>query len=767
LRHDMSFTWQEQISKGIPLEGGLRKRCFLVKEGREKLVYSLWPTDSLSEEKIKQTIKWELMARARGVPARHWQKLDGSWLKKIRFERKIYWLGIGNYLPGQIYYDLAPGQLYAAGRKLAFLHQSFRRLNNKTLLHLDFARGNLLFNKKKEVAGILDFEEAGWGIVEKDLACSLSFFVVDNGQLADNQIWGNFLKGYTDGGGDFNYDKIKRFYFHYLKVRAEENNQKAFLLLARERLRKIQERIKAKLLKKTDLEQFLKKHQDKRIVFLVGAFELLHWGHLKFLKKAKSLGDTLVVGVASDQSRRRLKGEPYPLISERTRAETLAYFDSVDAVVIVTEDSVRKELQYLKPKIFYAIADDWKQGIRKMEEAESVRSWGGKVIKTLYLSPRISSSQMTEKVALLKIKQVLFGKKIRQPMLKLRKNRRIPKEVKFPDLEKLEKRLHQQNKTIVFASLTADLFHLGHARFIQKAKSLADFLVIGVPSNESVTALKGPGRPIIDERARALVLSELNFVNKVVIFDERTVFGCLQKLKPDVFFTVKEDWNTGLLSSPEAHLVRSYGGKIARSERQAPYLSASKMIDKAAGEIIQKKFSALIKTAAETPILDADGFDPHHPQVQLAAREKGFYDQVLASVAKRGKCVFCDLKEKYIIASRDGIVLTVALFPYIDGHLLVIPRRHLLTIDQLNPGEISMIFDMVGRGKKILNQGLGIENYWIILREGNGIKAGKSVDHLHFHLIPYNSTVVKMGNKKLTSTPLKMAQTLKKQWKNI
>ncbi|MBM3208844.1 adenylyltransferase/cytidyltransferase family protein [Candidatus Shapirobacteria bacterium] len=754
----MAQSYFHQIKSGVPLSGGLRKRCLLVEEGGEKKVFCLWPKGSLTKQRIKRTIKLELLARKKGLPCRLWEKIGDDFLKDFSFEGKDYWLGKGNYLPGKPAETWAPRYLTSAGKMLARLHRVFRISPKLTLLHLDFARANMLFDEKARVTGILDFEEAEEGEAEKDLACSLSFFVVDNPKVKEGEIWRSFLGGYQKGGGKYDYVKMRKYFSSFLAKRMEEKNP--FLQKAKERLAEFRQRVEKKILKSEDLENSAKQNKSKKIVFNVGAYELLHYGHLEFLQKARSLGDLLIIGVASDESRRRLKGEPYPLISDRTRAETLAHFDFVDGVVIVTEDDVTAELKKLKPQIFYTTAKDWQDGTRKLEEKEMVEKYGGRVIQEKYFSPSISSSQMVEKVALLKMKQVLWSKVKRAPLLKIKK-KKIVKEIKFADLDRLRTDCRQQSKTIVFTSLTADLFHLGHARFIQKAKSLGDVLVVGVPSNESVTALKGIGRPIVDERARALVLSLLPWVDKVVIFDERTVLGSLQKLRPDVFFTINDDWNTGFISSPEARFMKEIGGKIVRSEMQAPYLSASKMIDKAAGELIQKKFASLINAARTTPVLDADGFDPYTAQTQLAAREKGFYDKVLAEVEKRGRCVFCDLKEKYLIAEKNGVVLTVALFPYIDGHLLIIPRRHVERLGELNEKEQETIFYLEKYGAKILKERLGVENIWILLREGEGIKAGKTVNHFHVHLIPYDQEVIKMGEKRLTMEPIVMAKKLR------
>ncbi|MFC1790464.1 adenylyltransferase/cytidyltransferase family protein [Patescibacteria group bacterium] len=760
----MKREFLKLLEKGIPLHGGLRKRCFLIKNNQEKWVFSLWPEGSLSSERIRQTIKKELLVKEKGLPARQWEKIGGRWLIRIWYHQRRYWLGVGNYLPGQTSLKWSGAHLQTAGQMLARLHNTFRKRDGNTLIHLDFARGNVLFDKEARVIGILDFEESVWGKVEKDLGCSLSFLVVDNSWQETSKIWGDFLKGYTEGGGSFDYDRVKKHYQTFLRKRMKDSPKKAFIQLARQRLETLQGEIKAKIFSQDELTIGVRKQWGKRVVFTVGSFELLHWGHLEYLERAKAAGSFLVVGVTSDKSRRRVKGKPYPLISDRTRAETLAHLKVVDAVIVVAGDRLEKALGKIRPDVFFTTKDDWEKGIRNPKEEELVRKWGGRVVKTVYSYPQVSSSQLAERVALLKIRQVLFSKVRRQPMLRFKKEKRVNKFVRFRDLEKLEHQLHRAKKTIVFASLTADLFHLGHARFILKARSLGDVLVIGVPSNRSVTILKGVGRPMIDEKARALVLAKLRSVDRVVVFDERTVLKCLKKLKPDVFFTVREDWNTGLLNSPEACFIKSIKGKIVRSVRQAPYLSASKMINKAAGEVIQKKFEELLRIARETPVLDADqgGFDPHSRDVQLAARENGFYQKVLEAVAQRGKCVFCDLKKKYLVAEKNKVVLTVALYPYTDGHLLIIPRRHLESVDQLTALEQTAIFDLTSRGKALLNRSLKIANFWLLIREGNGIKAGKTVDHLHFHLLPYDPRVIRMADTTLKIAPLKLAQILRK-----
>lgn len=705
------------------------------------MIVCLIPKTSISKNKLLAAIRLEEKLTQTGV-------IKGRKLIDFR-ELDKFWLAVLSFLPGQVNWRWGEEESSKIGELSAKLHQN-------GICHFDLKPGNILWNKEKEIVGVLDFEEAQPNKNDclKDLANTLSWILASGGNREA------FLKGY--GQKIRLADKIKIEYYlsEYLKMRASEGNQQAFLLAAKKNLENSRSKAGAKLLKVEDLVAFRKKHAKEKIVFTVGAFELLHYGHLDYLKKVRKTGDLLVVGVGSDESRKRLKGESFPIIGEKTRAETLTFFDFVDGIVIIEEDDVLEPLKKLKPDFFCFTKKDWQDGVRKKAEEDLVKSWGGKIIKTIHSSPKIPSSKMVEEVAMLKIKSILFGKVKRRPLLKLNGDKKNPKEVKNGNLSKLGEELRRQKKTIVFTSGTADLFHVGHARFIQKAKSLGDILVIGVPSNRSVTALKGPGRPIVDETARALVISELADVNWVTIFDERTILKCLQKLKPDVFFTVKEDWNAGVTTSPEALFMKSIGGKIVMSERQAPYLSASKMIDKTAGELIRNKFAEVLKTARETAVLNAD-FDPYAPESQLTARERGFYEKVLEVVAQIGKCVFCDLKEKYLVREKDGVVLTVALYPYIDGHLLIIPRRHFTSIKELKPEEWQTIMSLFQEGARILKEKLGVNNVWFLIREGEGIKVGKTVEHLHFHLMPYDLKVIKMGETKLTITPLEMAEKLR------
>jgi D-beta-D-heptose 7-phosphate kinase/D-beta-D-heptose 1-phosphate adenosyltransferase len=89
-------------------------------------------------------------------------------------------------------------------------------------------------------------------------------------------------------------------------------------------------------------------------------------------------------------------------------------------------------------------------------------------------------------------------------------------------------------KKIVFTNGVYDLIHAGHVTLLEKSKRLGDILVVGINSDASVKRLKGPKRPLAAQQDRALVLSALNVVDYVTVFNEDTPYELLQKLRPDI-----------------------------------------------------------------------------------------------------------------------------------------------------------------------------------------------------------------------------------------
>jgi rfaE bifunctional protein nucleotidyltransferase chain/domain len=92
----------------------------------------------------------------------------------------------------------------------------------------------------------------------------------------------------------------------------------------------------------------------------------------------------------------------------------------------------------------------------------------------------------------------------------------------------------RRGQRIVFANGCFDALHVGHIRYLEGARREGDVLVVGVNAYASVSGLKGPGRPILDEKARALLVAALRSVDYVVLFAEPTVETLLEVLRPDV-----------------------------------------------------------------------------------------------------------------------------------------------------------------------------------------------------------------------------------------
>lgn len=120
-------------------------------------------------------------------------------------------------------------------------------------------------------------------------------------------------------------------------------------------------------------------------------------------------------------------------------------------------------------------------------------------------------------------------------------------------------RLREEGKKIVFTNGCFDIIHAGHVDYLEKAKSLGDFLIVGLNSDSSVRRLKGKDRPVNPQEHRKRVLEGLRAVDMVVIFEEDTPERLIKEIKPDVL--VKGgDWK--LENIVGADFVMSYGGKV-------------------------------------------------------------------------------------------------------------------------------------------------------------------------------------------------------------
>ena len=143
------------------------------------------------------------------------------------------------------------------------------------------------------------------------------------------------------------------------------------------------------------LEALRKK--GKKIAFTNGCFDILHVGHVRYLREAKKTADVLVLALNSDSSVRSIKGEKRPLVTENERAEVLAALEFIDFITIFEESTPLELIKYLKPDILIK-GGDWPE--EKVVGREEVKKWGGRVA----IIPEVEGKSTTSIVE--KIKQI-------------------------------------------------------------------------------------------------------------------------------------------------------------------------------------------------------------------------------------------------------------------------------------------------------------------------------------------------------------------------
>lgn len=139
------------------------------------------------------------------------------------------------------------------------------------------------------------------------------------------------------------------------------------------------------------------KRKKRKIVWTNGCFDLLHIGHVKYLKEAKKLGDILIVGLNSDNSIKRLKGPTRPIQSELERAEILSSLEFIDYVMIFPEDTVDGYLTEIKPDVYVKGGDHSLEDILSHPEGKAVKEYGGE-IKIISLIEGKSTTGILEEI---------------------------------------------------------------------------------------------------------------------------------------------------------------------------------------------------------------------------------------------------------------------------------------------------------------------------------------------------------------------------------
>jgi rfaE bifunctional protein nucleotidyltransferase chain/domain len=138
-----------------------------------------------------------------------------------------------------------------------------------------------------------------------------------------------------------------------------------------------------------------------------------------------------------------------------------------------------------------------------------------------------------------------------------------PARSKIGTLEDVKERVESARsagRTVALANGCFDVLHVGHVRYLAAARAEADVLVVGVNGDASVRRLKGPGRPLLPENDRAVMVAALESVDHVLVFPEDDAGALLLALKPDVHCK-GTDYAPDTV--PERDVVRSYGGRVA------------------------------------------------------------------------------------------------------------------------------------------------------------------------------------------------------------
>ncbi len=139
------------------------------------------------------------------------------------------------------------------------------------------------------------------------------------------------------------------------------------------------------------------RNKGKKIAFTNGCFDILHVGHVRYLREAKKTADVLVLALNSDSSVRSIKGEKRPLMNENERAELLAALEFIDFITIFPELTPLELINYLKPDVLIK-GGDWPE--EKIVGREEIKKWGGRVA----IIPEVegkSTTNIVEKIKML------------------------------------------------------------------------------------------------------------------------------------------------------------------------------------------------------------------------------------------------------------------------------------------------------------------------------------------------------------------------------
>ncbi|MCG8307972.1 MAG: D-glycero-beta-D-manno-heptose 1-phosphate adenylyltransferase [Cytophagales bacterium] len=125
---------------------------------------------------------------------------------------------------------------------------------------------------------------------------------------------------------------------------------------------------------------------------------------------------------------------------------------------------------------------------------------------------------------------------------------------------------------IVFSNGCFDILHAGHVDYLEKARQIGDRLVVGLNTDRSVSQIKGPTRPIVDEVSRSRILAALEFVDMVILFNEETPIDLIRTIRPDILVKGKDYSISNIVG---ADFVLQNGGKVETIELTAGFSSTN------------------------------------------------------------------------------------------------------------------------------------------------------------------------------------------------
>lgn len=146
------------------------------------------------------------------------------------------------------------------------------------------------------------------------------------------------------------------------------------------------------------------------------------------------------------------------------------------------------------------------------------------------------------------------------------------KNQKLSSLKKTVTALKKKGQKIVFTNGCFDLIHPGHIKILEKAKASGNVLIVGLNSDKSVKAIKGKNRPVLSQKSRIQVLSAIQYVDYLVLFDQKTPYQLIKSLKPDILVKGR-DWAENKI------VGRNLVKKIIRIKLSAGY-STTQIIEK-------------------------------------------------------------------------------------------------------------------------------------------------------------------------------------------